>query len=191
MGKTQLLITMPTRETHKIELFVTKLDKGYSIVLSYDWLLQHNLAINWVETKVIFRTPLETPKVKLPTTVKTLPTVINIHKVSAKEFCKLSQEVGATTYMVSNLESAPYSKYSIKLIHIRVVELKSDTPAFPPEYQEFTNVFSGEKANTLVPHHPYDLQINMEEDAKPSYGPIYSLSPPELLALHEFLDENT
>src|SRR5260370_9402689 len=31
----------------------------------------------------------------------------------------------------------------------------------------------------------------MEEDAKPSYGPIYSLSLPELLALCEFLDENT
>src|SRR5260370_29173888 len=112
-------------------------------------------------------------------------------KHSAKEFCKLSQEVGATTYMVSNPESTPYSGYSIKLIHIRVAELKSDTQAFPPEYQEFTNVFSGEKANTLVPHCPYDLQINVEEDAKPSYGPIYSLSLPELLALHEFLDENT
>ncbi len=187
----RLLITMPTGETHEIELFIMKLDKGYSIVLSYDWLLQHNPAINWVETKVIFRTPSETLKVKLPTTVKTLPTVINICKVSAKEFCKLSQEVGATTYMVSNPESTPYSGYSIKLIHLRVAELKSDTLAFLPEYQEFTNVFSGEKANTLAPHCPYDLQINVEEDAKPSYGPIYSLSLPELLALHKFLDENT
>src|SRR6266850_6724090 len=138
---------MPTGETHKIELFVTKLDKGYSIVLSYDWLLQHNLAINWVETKVIFRTPSETPKAKLPTTVKTPPTVINICKVSAKEFCKLSQEVGATMYMVSNLESTLYSRYSIKPIHLRAAELKSDTLAFLPEYQEFADAFSGEKAN--------------------------------------------
>src|SRR5260370_13110937 len=173
MGKMRLLITMHTRETDEIELFVTKLDKGYSVVLGYDWLLQHNPAINWVETKVIFRTPSETLKVKLPTTVKTLPTVINIHKVSAKEFCKLSQELGATIYMVSNPESTPYSGYSIKLIHIRVVELKSNTLAFPPEYQEFTNVFSVEKANTLAPHHPYHLQINQEEEAKPSHRPIY------------------
>ncbi len=84
MGKMWLPITMPTGETHEIELFITKLDKGYSVVLSYDWLLQHNLAINWVETKVIIRTPLETPKVKLPTTVKTPPTVINICKVVPK-----------------------------------------------------------------------------------------------------------
>src|SRR5260370_11612545 len=169
---------MPTGETDEIESCIVTVDKGYSVVLSYDWLLQHNPTINWVETKVIFRTPSETLKVKLPTTVKTPPTVINIHKVSAKEFCKLSQEVGATMYMVSNLESTLYSGYSIKPIHLRAVELKSDTLAFLPEYQEFANVFSGEKANTLVPHHPYDLQINMEEDAKPSYGPIYSLSLP-------------
>src|SRR5260370_3635993 len=182
---------MPTGETDEIELFVTKIDKGYSVVLSYDRLLQHKPAINWVETKVIFRTPSETQKVKLPTTVKTPPTVINICKVSVKEFCKLSQEVGATMYMVSNPESTPYSGYSIKPIDLRAVELKSDTLAFLPEYQEFANVFSGEKANTLVPHRPYDLQINVEEDAKPSYRPIYSLSPPALLALHEFLDENT
>src|SRR5260370_20886338 len=55
--KTQLLITMPTGETHDIELFVTKLDKGYSMVLCYDWLLQHNPAIDCIETTAIFRTP--------------------------------------------------------------------------------------------------------------------------------------
>src|SRR5260370_33228198 len=110
---------MPTGETHKIELFITKLDKGYSVVLSYDWLLQHNPAINWVETKVIFRTPLETLKVKIPPTVKTPPLVINICKVSAKDFYKHSQESGATMYMVSNPESTLYSGYSIKLIHMR------------------------------------------------------------------------
>ena len=43
----------------------------------------------------------------------------------------------------------------------------------------------------LPPHQPYDLQINTEGDVKPFYGPIYSLSPPELAALQEFLDKNT
>src|SRR5260370_8660900 len=96
---------MPTGETDEIELFVTKIDKGYSVVLSYDWLLQHNPTINWEETKVIFRTPSETLKVKLPTTAKTPPTVMNIHKVSAKQFSTLSQKPAATTYMVSTLKT--------------------------------------------------------------------------------------
>src|SRR6266478_8783236 len=59
------------------------------------------------------------------------------------------------------------------------------------EYREFMDVFSGEKANTLAPHQPYDLQIELEEGAKPVHGPIYSLSPPELTALQKFLKENT
>jgi len=58
------------------------------------------------------------------------------------------------------------------------------------EYQEFMDVFSGEKVNTLAPHQPYDLQIELEEGAKPTHGPIYSLSPLELAALWEFIEEN-
>src|SRR6266446_9428125 len=60
----------------------------------------------------------------------------------------------------------------------------------PQEYHEFRNVFSGEKANALAPHRPYDLKINLEEGAKPFHRPIYSLSPLELTALREFLEEN-
>src|SRR5258708_11229511 len=60
----------------------------------------------------------------------------------------------------------------------------------PQEYHEFRDVFSGEKANTLAPHRLYDLKNNLEEGAKPFHGPIYSLSPPELTALREFLEEN-
>ncbi len=60
----------------------------------------------------------------------------------------------------------------------------------PQEYHEFRDVFSGEKANALAPHRPYNLKINLEEGAKPFHGPIYSLSPPELTALREFLEEN-
>src|SRR5258708_16165427 len=57
------------------------------------------------------------------------------------------------------------------------------------KYHEFHDVFSGEKAGTLAL--PYDLQINVEEGAKPIHGPIYSLSPPELAALQEFMKEHT
>src|SRR5258705_552267 len=59
------------------------------------------------------------------------------------------------------------------------------------KYHDFSNIFSGEKAGTLAPHRPYDLQINVEEGVKPIHGPIYSLSPPELAALWEFLKEHT
>src|SRR5260370_3741517 len=179
-------ITMLTGETHETEFFITKLDKGYSIVLGYDWLRQHNPVINGVETKVIFRKP-----VVAPTVDKTIPTPINICQVSAKNLKKFSQEPGATMFFVSKISDSPSAEYSIRPINIRSTELGTDTPPFPLEYQEFADVFSDEKANTLPPHQPYDLQISTEGDSKPFYGPIYSLSQLELTALCEFLEENT
>src|SRR5260370_6276443 len=173
-SKTRILITMLTGETHNIELFVTKLDKGYSLVLRYDWLQQHNPVINWDETKVIFRKPLVTPR-----TDKMVPTPINIQQVSEKTLKKLSQEPGSTTFFISKTSDLPSE------------ELEVDIPPFPLEYQEFADVFSGEKANTLPPHRTFDLQINTEGEMKPFYGPIYSLSQPELTALCQFLVKNT
>src|SRR5260221_751787 len=60
----------------------------------------------------------------------------------------------------------------------------------PQEYHKFCDVFSGEKANMLAPHRPYDLKINLEEGVKLFHRPIYLLSPPELAVLREFLEEN-
>ena len=58
------------------------------------------------------------------------------------------------------------------------------------EYHEFANVFSKNKAETLSPHHPYDLKINLEEGAQPLVGPIYSLLASEQEALKGFIKEN-
>src|SRR5258708_15868208 len=44
--------------------------------------------------------------------------------------------------------------------------------------------------NVLAPHWLYNLKINLEEGAKPFHRLIYSLSPLELTALREFLEEN-
>ena len=62
--KTTLLITLATSESHTIEMYITNLDQGYTMVLGYDWLVQHNLIIDWAETKVMF--PLPTTPVQNP-----------------------------------------------------------------------------------------------------------------------------
>ena len=60
----------------------------------------------------------------------------------------------------------------------------------PEEYHEFVDVFDKAKAQTLAPHRPYDLKINLEEGYTPPLRQVYSLSQTELKALREFLDEN-
>src|SRR5258708_36180093 len=51
--KTTIPLTFSTGETHWMEFYVTKLDKGYSIVLGYDWLVCHNPSITWPETNLL------------------------------------------------------------------------------------------------------------------------------------------
>ena len=62
--------------------------------------------------------------------------------------------------------------------------------AIPAEYHDFVDVFSKQKANKLPEHRPYNLKINLIDDATPPLGPIYSLSEAEQLALREYLAEN-
>jgi len=50
-----------------------------------------------------------------------------------------------------------------------------DLSNIPFKYHEYANIFSKTKAETLSPHHPYDLKINLEKGAQPPVDPIYSL----------------
>src|SRR5258708_3736178 len=55
-------ITFSTSESHTLDLFVTKLDEEYSVVLGYDWLTQYNLSIDRVEMKITFCNPKTPPE---------------------------------------------------------------------------------------------------------------------------------
>jgi len=67
---------------------------------------------------------------------------------------------------------------------------KIDLSSIPEEYHKYANVFSKSKAETLAPHRPYNLQIDLEKDSYPPVGTIYSLSKFEQEALKEFINEN-
>src|SRR6266481_9223391 len=61
---------------------------------------------------------------------------------------------------------------------------------FPEDYHDFVDVFSKSKADKLAGHQLYDLKITLDEGSTPPFGPIYSLSQEELVALCNFIDEN-
>src|SRR5258706_15150988 len=127
-----------------------------------------------METKIMFR-ELKNPKKEPASSGK-----IDIHMVSAITMTKLCKDPGTSTFVISMTD--------LNLSQVTATEILDSIPA---EYHEFRNVFSGEKVGTLTPHRTYDLQINVEEGVKPIHRPIYSLSPPELMALREFLKEHT
>jgi len=60
----------------------------------------------------------------------------------------------------------------------------------PEEYHNFADVFSKSQASVLADHHPYDPKITLKDGATRPFGPIYSVSQEELLALRKFIDEN-
>src|SRR5260221_11546247 len=99
--KVQMLITFSTGETPHLELLITSLDENYSLVLGYDWLAQHNLSIDWMETKITFR-ELKNPKEKLASGKK-----IDIRMVSALMMTKLCKDLGTPTFVISTANLIP------------------------------------------------------------------------------------
>src|SRR5260370_29747164 len=89
-------ITFSTGESHALDLFVTKLDEEYLVVLGYDWLTQHNPSIDWVEMKITFRNP-KTP----PETSSLAPKAMDIRLLSRRTMGRICQEVGSEMFLLS------------------------------------------------------------------------------------------
>ena len=79
-----------------VDLFVTKLDEEYSVVLGYNWLTQHNPSIDWVETKITFRNPKTLPEMPSPA-----PKAVDIQLVSKKTMGRICQEAGSEMFLLS------------------------------------------------------------------------------------------
>ena len=68
----------------------------------------------------------------------------------------------------------------------------------PPQYHEFEDVFDtkgGKTINTLPPHQPYNLTIDLQTNSNrkeilPKPTKIYPLNQEELQVLKEYIDEN-
>src|SRR5258705_5449317 len=177
--KTNIPLTFSTGKTHQTEFYVTKLDKGYSVILSYNWLVHHNPSIDWAETKVVFPGAMKVPGgPSAPVSPK-----FDIQFVTAKKISHLCREPSNSVYclehhsvmgdentpqQLSNPHSEPPSNpYSVCTSSL-APESMSDILV---DYHEFQDVFSDAKTNTLPPHQPYDLQISLQEVAKPIPGP--------------------
>ena len=191
-----LPIAFPSGKICKIPFYVTTLDNSASVVLGYDWLTRYNPLVDWAKGLITFQDS-DTPNSSSPpmannsedsrpsddansdTPSDTSPTAPPVSFIGAPAFiraCKLPGSVQMRLYLrASSAHSVPSPP---------------DLSSVPAEYHDYAEVFSDAKANTLAPHRPYDLHIDIEENKPIPPSPMYSLSAVEQKALREFLDEN-
>ena len=109
------------------------------------------------------------------------PPIALINAAAFKQACKME---GSVTFQLN---------ITLSDIKGRAANLNSesvDMDSVLEDYQDFSNVFSKAKADTLAPHRPYDLKIALEDGAMPPQPPIYSLLNSELGTLWEFIDKH-
>jgi len=194
--------------------YVTPLDSSCSIVLGYNWLTRYNPLIDWVLSSITFpakskESPVSEPRPSMratvsdemepqpfsdnsdsdmpedtppPTAPKATPKV-DISLVNAVAYLRACELPGTQQFTLN-----------LKDISARASSTSDSPPndlsSVPEEYHDFADVFDKAKADTLAPHRPYDLKINLDEDSTPPLGHMYSLSQTELIALREFIDEH-
>src|SRR6266481_117535 len=203
-----LQLCFPTRETQNLTFFVTPLDHSCTFVLGYCWLTHFNLSIDWVLGRIAFHQMLQhESEMSPPAAVKNIltpdfPSIPNdpripqpVPPVEPQKPPRVTLINAAAYACTSKLKGSQCFQLRVSLPKTSgwvatLPDIPVDLSQFPKDYHDFADVFSKSKAGKLAGHQLYDLKITLDEGSTAPFGPIYSLSQEELVALHKFIDEN-
>ena len=184
-----LLLHFPSGNKQTVMFHITPLEASCIAVLGHNWLTRYNLLIDWVLGSIKFCSPLKTDSLMSPETVAMA--------LLSSDPLTLTPLVALKVSFINTAAFACLSKMDDNQVYQLFLSDKTtsgDAPVnmtgVPPDYHEFTNIFSKTRAPAPTLHQPYNLKIELEEGTSPPFGPIYSLSQSELKSLQEFLDEH-
>ena len=204
-----LCLAFTSGETTSDTFYITSLDSSCMIVLGHCWLARYNPLIDWAMSSITFRpsaagmptptSPSESPELNSvpppPSSNSLLPS--DSPKALGLPCPPISFVNAAAFQRACKLEgSVPFS-LSLSSMSAWAAAISNGTPddpvnltRVPPEYHDYIDVFSKKKADTLAPHQPFNLKIELEEETEPPIGRLYSLSPSEQGSLRDFLDKH-
>ena len=192
-------ISFLTGETLDIVFYVTLLDSSCPLVLGYNWLTRYNLLIDWVLGSITFCSTLPNTSIPSMTSPAASSTELNSQDLP------IPTSIPISTPHISFINGAAFA-CALRLPGVQSFSLSCSDPAIsgnsasvssdpdlshiPEEYHDFADVFSKGKVDSLPPHHPYNLKIDLEDGAVLPIVLMYSLSQSEMGALREFIDEH-
>jgi hypothetical protein len=164
----------------------------YPLALGIPWLKRHDVTINFAKNDIQFSSPRCLPHHAMVTPIPIkglMPERRNkMYAISAMMFRRI---INNANKHYGNIEQFALS---LNEINTTLQEPKDDKrnidAIIPHEYHKYLKIFKTVNADKLPPHCPCDHKIPLEEGFQTPFGPLYSLSCPELEELKRWLEEN-
>ena len=144
----------------KMSWEVGRIESGIDGYLPVEWLTRHNPDINWEHSKLSWRSDY-----------------CRSHCFKKRVFFEEIDSVA--------MEAEIDDPHTIAAVMVEWEDDKGNDirTRLPEKYWTYAEIFSRKANNSLAQHGPYDHTIDLVSDSKPTFGPIYKFSEPELEAL--------